>query len=461
MPAEPARAQVPATESVDWALVRTVRQKAADRLAHESTSDGWTPARQRARGREIAAELLAEENDDRQYGGVAGMTHAELAAHTDAVVNYLFGLGRLQPLIDQPDLTDIEVTGNDPATLVYSDGRIELGPMVADTDRELVEDLQFIAGRVSDSGGQVESADRPFSRAHPHLRMSLPESGCRLSALAWTTHRPVVAIRRHRFVDVELTDLVQYGSIPSDCADFLRSAVRAGKSIVVSGARGHGKTTLARALLNEIPPRERIGTIETEFELFAHEMRERHPRIVAWQELTGSGEHGPDGRLAGRFTVDDAVDSSFTQNLDRLIVGEVRGREVLAMFKAMQSGTGSLSTIHANSARDTIERIVNCAVEAGGQHETYAYRQTAAHIDLIVHIRRKPPAHPGGPLRYLVQEVVLVEQGEKGREALTEIYAPGPDGLAQFVGCPPAFLDDLRAAGLSSQWADGGQGWSL
>ena len=119
----------------------------------------------------------------------------------------------------------------------------------------------------------------------------------------------------------------------------------------MAGAQGAGKTTLVRALCAEIPKHEAIGTFETEYELHLHELRDQHPIVFAWEARPGSGERGPDGRQAGEFTLSEALFDSFRFNLSRQIVGEVRGHEILAMLKAMESGAGSISTTHAPRRR--------------------------------------------------------------------------------------------------------------
>src|SRR3546814_2821893 len=138
-------------------------------------------------------------------------------------------------------------------------------------------------------------------------------------------------------------------------ADFLAACVRAGKSIVVSGVQGSGKTTWVRALCSCIPPWEMIGTFETEFELHLHELVYRHKIVHAWEHRPGSGEVGIDGRQAGEFSLEEAIHHSFRFNLARQIVGEVRGPEVWNMLKAMESGPGSISTTHARSAEHRSE----------------------------------------------------------------------------------------------------------
>ncbi|MBB5787455.1 CpaF family protein [Jiangella mangrovi] len=408
---------------LDWALVRSFRQQAAARLS-EQVDDATTEAGRRAAGREIIAQLLDEHVRQAVTTGGATVGVDQQSVLARAVFDALFGLGRLQPLIDDPAVENIEVYGAEPVVVIDGDGRITRCPPVVESDDELIDMLTFLASR----GG---SGERTFSTASPSLHLHL-HGGHRLAASGWTTHQPVVVIRRHRLVDIDLDDLVARGTLTPQAAAFLRAAVRSRHSIVVSGPMGAGKTTLTRALANEIDPEEKLGTIETEYELGLHHLHDRHRRIVAWEARPGSGERGPDGRAVGEITLDDLVYDALRMNLDRLIVGEVRGREVLPMFKAMQSGAGSLSTIHAHSARASVERLVTCAMEAGPRVSAeFAYRQIAQHVDLVVHVEcRTLPDGDGDTVRRrrLVTEVVALEPGERGLPAVTDVFRLDPGG---------------------------------
>ncbi|PSL01378.1 Flp pilus assembly CpaF family ATPase [Haloactinopolyspora alba] len=434
-------------ENIDWALVRAYREQAADQLAHALRDrEGLDEAGRRELGRSIVVELLADHAEHALTKGLPIITQDEQIQLAEAIMAALFGLGRLQPLVDDPDIENIEINGHDNVHLIYDDGRIEEGPPVADSDEELIETLSFLASRTS-------SNERPFSPTNPRLHLRLRD-GSRLAATAWITPRPVAVIRKHRLTDIGIRELVDLDMLSPAAAAFLAAAVRARKSIVVSGAQGAGKTTLVRALTNELDPLERIGTIETEYELHLHDMPDRHRRIVAWESRPGSGERGPDGRAVGEITLDDLVYDSLRMNLSRLIVGEVRGREVLPMFKAMQSGAGSLSTTHAHSARAAIERIVTCAMEAG-QHvtESFAYRQIAEHIDLVVQIELRDESNAGGKRWRYLTEIVAVEPGEHGMPAVTDVFRPGPAGTA-VPGTPPIWLADLERVGFDPRLLD-------
>ena len=432
--------------AVDWALVRAFRQQAADQLATTlQERDGLDEAGRHELGRSIILDLLTGHADAALTAGTTTFGAAEQQRMATAVFDALFGLGRLQPLVDDPDIENIEIRGCDQVHLVYADGRIVAGPPVADTDEELIEQLQFLASR---SGGN----ERPFSPSNPQLHLRLM-GGARLAATAWITPRPIAVIRLHRLTDIDLADLVERNMLSQGLADFLQAAVVAKKSIVVAGAQSSGKTTLLRALCNAIDPLESIGTMETEYELHLHEMPDRHPRCMPWEGRPGSGERGPDGRAAGEITLNDIVVGSLRFNLSRLIVGEVRGREVIPMFEAMQTGAGSLSTTHATSGRAAIERLVTCAIQAGAHvTETFAYRQVAEHIDLIVQITLEEEGTrdgSGGRRSRYVSEVVAVEPGERGQPAVTDVYRPGPDGRA-VPGTLPQWLTGLSRFGFDA-----------
>jgi pilus assembly protein CpaF len=436
---------------VDWAQVRAFRQQAAELLTGQLRDrTGLDEASRREIGRALIVAMLRDHADNLLAEGGSPPSPAQEHALAGAIFDALFGLGRLQPLVDDPAVENVEITGCDQVHLVYGDGRVQPGPPVADSDEELIETLAFLAAR---SGGRSGSGERAFSPASPILDLTL-HGGARLAARAWITPRPTVVIRRHRLTDVDLDDLRRLAMLDDALVAFLSAAVRAGKTIVVSGAQGAGKTTLVRALCNEMDPWERIGTIETEYELHLHELPDRHRRVVAHEARPGTGERTTDGRAAGEITLDDLLYSSLRLNLSRVIVGEVRGREVIPMFKAMQAGAGSLSTTHAHDARAAIERLVTCALEAG-PHVTqeYAYLQIASHIDLIVQIGVDDQTSAGGRKHRYVREVIEVARGEGGRPAITDVFGPGPDGRA-VPRTRPSFLSDLERAGFDAAWLD-------
>ncbi|HXH78407.1 CpaF family protein [Nocardioides sp.] len=415
-----------ATESVDWTLVSALRSQASERLSQAlgAERDRLDKTSQEELGRAIVLDLIESAMAEAVNEGTAAWSLAEQSSLARAVFDSLFRLGRLQPLVDDDRVENIIIAGHDKVRLELVDGTILHGLPVADSDEELIDFLVFLASR-------SEVNARSFSEAQPRLHLRL-DGGARLAAAAWVTPRPSVVIRRHRLMQVTLDDLVARDMLTPVAASFLRAAVRARKSIVVSGCQGAGKTTLVRALCAEIDPLEALGTFETEYELHLHQLP-HHDMVHAWEARPGSGERGVDGKLAGEFTLDEALTDSFRFNLSRQIVGEVRGREIWAMIKAMESGTGSISTTHASDAVAAVRKLVTCAMEAGSHiTQTLATGKLAATLDLIVHLDLRTTRHVGTSNRMRrVAEIVAIDPGERETGyATTHVFAAGLDGVA-------------------------------
>lgn len=427
-----------APADLDWALVASLRQQTADRLSQEASPVGEEDREaQQERGRAIIVELLRREATEQLRAGGAAWDVARHDALARAVYDAVFGLGRLQPLVDDPDVENIMIFGHDRVFVELTGGRQVPAPAVAETDQELVDFLSFVASR-------SEVNARPFSPSHPSLDMRL-DGGARLAAQAWVTPRPQANIRRHRLQEVSLGDLVELGMLTPLAASFLAAVIRSGRSVVVSGDQNAGKTTMVRGLCNEIPRNEVIGTFETEYELHLHQMPKRHPYVHAYEARPGSGEVGPDGRAAGEYTLEEALRSSFRMNLNRQIVGEVRGPEVEAMLTAMASGAGSISTTHARNAVGALGKLVQ-AVMKSGQHATHDYAKLALadSIDVIAHVTRHVQPLPDGTSQVtrFLSEIITVAPGEEYRGwATTHVFRADPGGM---VARPHVLPDDYR-----------------
>lgn len=425
------------SNDIDWAIVSTLRAQASEQLSQVIASDRsrLDRAAQQELGRSIVLDLIESAMADAANAGQSAWSPARQQATAQAVFDSLFRLGRLQPLVDDDRIENIIIVGYDNVQLELVNGTLVDGPTVADSDQELIDFLVFLASR-------SEVNARSFSEAQPRLHLRL-DGGARLAAAAWVTPRPSVVIRRHRLMQVTLDELVGKDMLTPVAASFLRAAVRARKSIVVAGAQGAGKTTLVRALCSEIDALEAIGTFETEYELHLHELG-RHKIVHAWESRPGSGERGPDGRQAGEFTLDEALVDSFRFNLSRQIVGEVRGKEIWAMIKAMESGTGSISTTHAADAVAAVRKLVTCAMEAG-PHVTQglATSKLAATVDLIVQLSMETTPVRGGARRTRrVTEIIALTPGEKEPGyATTHVFSPDVSGVA----VPNVLPDGYRA----------------
>ncbi|WP_129337190.1 CpaF family protein [Cellulomonas endophytica] len=434
---------------VDLGVVRQIRQVVAERLAHRLQA---SPVESAAGRRELARALVQGELADRardqaRTGAVPWSVETEIATG-QAVMAALFGLGRLQPLVDDPSVENIEVDGCDQVWVSYADGTDRRHPPVADSDAELIETLQLLAARTG-------TAERTFSSAHPALHLRL-DDGSRLAAMAWTTPRPHVVIRRHRTRTITLADLTRLGTLDPVLEAFLGAAVRAGKNVIVTGLQNAGKTTLIRALAGQFDPMERFATIEKEYELHLHDLPDRHPRVVAMEAREGSAELDGHGRPVGQITLTQLVTDALRMNLRRIIVGEVRGPEIIPMLEAMSTGDGSLCTMHARTAAHAIDRIVTLCLSAGiAMTDTFAYRLLAGSVDLLVHLTLDDHTPTGGRRDRFVSQVVEINGlGEANRPATTTVFTPRASDGRAVPAHQPACLAQLVRAGFDPRLLD-------
>jgi pilus assembly protein CpaF len=294
----------------------------------------------------IARAIIAEE---RHRGPDDGAVAYELDVEdfdriADAVIAGVLGLGRLQRLLEDPDISDIHVRGSYPVWVKWRNGTRTCVEPIVDSDEELVELIRRAATRL------VRNEQR-FDAANPELNLQLPD-GSRLFATMAVSQHPSLIVRRHRFDISSLDELHDRGMFDDEIRAFLSAAVLARRNIVIAGGTGSGKTTLLRALLNEVPPIERIVTIEDAYELGIERFGERHPDHDALQSRVANIE----GR--GAVTMADLTKMALRMDPDRVIVGEVRGAEAFPMLMAMSQGNnGSMCTMHADSTRSVFPKL--------------------------------------------------------------------------------------------------------
>ncbi len=358
-----------------------LREQVADDLAAAPASLGVEHRR------ELARQRIFHHLDDlgRRAAGdaVVDLTPDDEQRLAQDVLDVLFGMGRLQALIDDDEVENIDVNGCDRVWVTRADGRKHRADPVADSDDELV-------GLVRAAAVRFGLSERRFDASCPELDLRLP-GGSRLSALMAVTERPVLSIRRHRHDDLSIDDLVALGTMDEDVASFLAAAVRARKNIVVAGAMNSGKTTLLRALASAVPARERIVTIEQAFELSLDKHSSRHPDVVALEARP------PNLEGVGEITVAQLVRRALRMNADRVIVGEVLGDEVLPMLNAMSQGrSGSMCTIHADSSAGVFRRIASYAVQAPERLAVDAVNLLiAGAVDFVVYLDADVADEPG------------------------------------------------------------------
>ena len=433
------------SSDVDWQLVVSLRRQAAEQIGQASerwlTEHGTVMPEdvRRARGRAIIRAVVHAHAERLSSEGAALWPMELETGYAEAVAQAIFGYGRLSPVLSIPEAENIEITGWDSVMIQYGDGRREEHPPVADSDEELIEAVRFL--------GETANPPRPFDDAHPTMTVALG-SRFRLHAIGFgLSHRPSVIIRQHTLTSVNLRELTDTGMLPVPLARLLAQAVLARKSIVISGDQGAGKTTLLRALIAEIPPTERFGTLETDYELLTH-LQPGRRNMLALQAKMGLGEQQGD-RHVGEWSVADLIPEALRQNLSRLVVGEVRGAEAGAMFEAMQAGAGTLSTTHSHSATSTIDRLAARVALGGVLTVEEAMRQIAHNINFIIHVTLQDDTWRGGTRRRFISEVrQLTGVIENNRPTTHLVYRAGPSPLFQ----PEAGMSAELAAFQETSW---------
>ncbi|MCG2794850.1 MAG: CpaF family protein [Actinomycetia bacterium] len=282
----------------------------------------------------------------------------------------LFGLGPLERLLRDPEISEIMVNGPD-SVYVEKQGLLEQVDLSLGDDSRVLELIRRIIGPLN----------LRLDETSPMVDARLPD-GSRLNAVIppLSLNGPTVTIRRFRARPFTVGELVEMGVLTPEIASFIQQAVAARANIIVSGGTSSGKTTLLNVLSSFIPRSERLITIED-----AAELKIEHSHVVSLESRPANIE----GR--GEVTVRDLVRNALRMRPDRIIVGEVRGAEALDMLQAMNTGhPGSLSTAHANSPRDLLSRLETMVLMSDIDLDLSAIRrQLGSALDLILHTERK------------------------------------------------------------------------
>jgi Flp pilus assembly CpaF family ATPase len=347
----------------------------AAHAAHDAEGKGRLSAPdEHALARKLLADELRQLATEAYSTGHDPLDEAVEEAVMAAVLDRLHGLARLQPLLDDPSIRDIHISGADRVWLTMRDGTKVRGPSVATSDDELVELIATAARRLGRS-------ERRWDHAQPELNLQLP-NGDRLHALMAVSGRPTVTIRRHDFDIHRVSQLVERSVCNELLAGFLSAAVRARANVIVAGGTGTGKTTMLRCLINDIDPDERLITVEDSLEIGIERFDDLHPD----HETLEAREPNTEG--VGAFTLADLVRSALRMDPQRVIVGEVRGAEVLPMLLAMSQGNdGSMCSIHADSSRGVFGRLAMYAAMTPERLSPDVTNLLVANaVDLIVHL---------------------------------------------------------------------------
>jgi pilus assembly protein CpaF len=340
------------------------------------------------------------------------------------VVDDVLGLGPIEPLLRDPDVSEVMVNG--PAEVFY-----EKNGLIHESTARFRDNAHI--HRVIDR--VVSAIGRHVDEASPMVDARLAD-GSRVNVVIppLVPSGPTVTIRRFLGDRYSMQDLISVGTLTEEMGQLLDACVRARLTVVVSGGTGSGKTTLLNALSSSIPARERIVTIEDPIEL---KLQQRHTISMEARPTSTEGR--------GEVTPRDLVRNALRMRPDRIIVGEVRGAEAFDMLQAMNTGhDGSLTTVHANSPRDALARIENMVMMAGFELPVQAIReQMGSAFQVIVQLAR---LSDGTRKVTSFSEVTGMEGATITMQDVFKFEQTGIDGDGRVLG-------DMRATGIRPTFA--------
>ncbi len=348
------------------------------------------------------------------------------------IMDDFMGFGPLQPLLNDPEISEVMVNGHE-SIYIERNGKIQKTNISFDDDQAVIRIIEKI----------ILPLGRRIDPESPTVDARLPD-GSRVNAVIppVAIDGPTLTIRKFQKDKLTIEQLMQLGSLTRGMADFIRVCVVSRLNVIISGGTGSGKTTLLNVLSGFIPPDERIVTIEDAAEL---KLQQDHVVRLETKPPNSEGKH--------QVTTRDLVRNSLRMRPDRIIVGEVRGGEALDMLQAMNTGhDGSLTTLHANSPRDTISRLETMCMMSGMDLPIKVLReQIASAIDLVIQQSR---LKDGSRKVTSITEVAGME-GET--VVMTEIFRFEQTGISKDgkvigelipTGIRPLFYPRLEAAGF-------------
>lgn len=360
------------------------------------------------------------------------LTPAQMQQIEAEVMNELVGFGPIEPLLHDPTITEVMVNGPD-HVFIEQKGRVFETDIRFDDNAHVYRVIDRI----------IRPLGRRVDRKWPMVDARLPD-GSRVNVIIppAAIDGPTITIRKFSQKKLVVDDLIKFGTLTQNMAEFLRVCVLSRLNIIVAGGTGSGKTTLLNVLSNFIPDHERIVTIEDSAEL-----QLAKPHVVRLEARPPD----PDG--TGRVTIRDLVINSLRMRPERIVIGECRGAEALDMLQAMNTGhDGSLTTLHANTPRDTISRLETMCLMAGIDFPIKVIReQIASAIDLIVQQAR---LRDGSRKIVQITEVQGMEGDIVVMQDIFRFIEQGVDanekviGEMQSTGIRPKFTPRLEAAGF-------------
>ncbi len=348
------------------------------------------------------------------------------------VLNGVMGFGEIQPLLDDPDVTEIMINGPKQVYIERS-GKLVRSGIVFQSDADV---LRLIDRIILPLGRRIDAES-------PTVDARLPD-GSRVNAVIppVAIDGPSITIRKFAKERLVIDDLIRFNSITQNMAQFLEACVVSHLNIIVSGGTGSGKTTLLNILSEYIPEEERIVTIEDAAELQLHQ-----------EHVVRLETKPPNLEGTGAVPIRHLVRNSLRMRPDRIIVGEVRGGEAIDMLQAMNTGhDGSMTTLHANSPRDAISRLETMSLQSGLDLPLRVVReQIAAAVDLVVQQAR---LRDGSRKVVAISEIVGMEGDTVVMSDIFKFEEAGLDddgnvrGELKPTGLRPMFGHRLEAAGF-------------
>jgi len=400
--------------------------------------ESMAPERLRSELRQLTEELISTQK--------LAFNETERRVIIQAIQDEMLGLGPIEPLLSDPTVSDILVNG---PFQVYAErrGKIVHTDVQFDSEAHLLRVIDRIVSRIG----------RRVDEMSPMVDARLPD-GSRVNAVIapLAMDGALLSIRRFAVVPFTVQDLIRMGALTAGMAELINGLVRARLNVLVSGGTGSGKTTLLNVMSASIPVDERIITIED-----AAELQLQQPHVVRLETRP------PNIEGKGEISQRDLLRNSLRMRPDRIIMGEVRGAEVLDMLQAMNTGhDGSMTTIHANSPRDALTRLEHMLGMAGLKAESRALRQQiGAALSVVIQVSR---LSDGQRKITSLQEITGIEGDVISMQEIFRFEQTGlsPDGRVQgqFVatGIRPKFAQRLSTRGiaLSDTLFEPTQAWS-
>ncbi|OLQ81640.1 pilus assembly protein CpaF [Photobacterium proteolyticum] len=350
------------------------------------------------------------------------VTNSQRSELVNALLAELKGLGPLQALLDNDDISDIMINGPDDI-FIEINGKLEKSPIRFVNEKQ----LSTIAKRIASNVGRRIDESKPLCDARL-------EDGSRVNIVIppLAIDGTSISIRKFKEQRIQLNNLVDFGALSIEMAQLLSIASHCKCNILISGGTGSGKTTLLNALSGFIGETERVVTIED-----AAELQLQQPHVVRLETRQASAEG------TGEITARDLVINALRMRPDRIIVGECRGGEAFEMLQAMNTGhDGSMSTLHANTPRDAIARVESMVMMATSNLPLEAIRRTiVSAVDLIVQVKR---LHDGSRRVIYISEVIGLEGENVVLEDIFRYEAINDNDGSGYQGC-------FRSPGLSTR----------